>query len=633
MIGGTHGKLLHVDLSSGNVLVESLPDEVYRLLAGGRALVAYLLLRDMPAGADPLGPDNRLIFAPGVMQGSNFPGAGRHGVGGKSPLTGVLGSSEVGGWWGHEFKRAGYDALVIRGRAASPVYLWIHDGEVEIRPAQHLWGLPTAPTQAAVRQELGGLLGDDGEQVRVAQIGPGGENGVRYAAIMHDVNRAAGRNGLGTVMGAKNLKAVAVRGTMNVPIADRKRVTAVARWLGQNYRKEMAWATSPTGRGTQDGVVNLAAVGGLPTRNFGAPVFEHPELVSGKRNYEMFLKSRDTCHGCPVACKQVFENEHQDPYRNLDPIYGGAEYEAMAAFGPCCGVDDNLAVLKANELANTYGLDAISTGMSIAFAMECFENGLLTTADTGGLAFRWGDADLLVRSVEMIGRRQGFGDFLAEGVARMAARLGPDSQPYNMTVRRQELPMHEPRLKPAMGVGYAVAPVGADHQMNMHDTAYQGKRGMRRVNSALAEPLEPLSRPALDEPKSVVFYHELNWSHFLDCALICQFYCYDYAQMAEAMSGVTGVEYGIHDILAIGERAQTLSRLLNLREGSGADEDRLPRRVMTAFEAGPLEGEGIKDEDFAWFLRRFYERMGWDPETGEPLAERLEALGISGLLG
>jgi len=626
MIGGTYGKLLHVDLTTGRIQVESLPDEVYRLLAGGRALVAYLLLRDLPQGADPLGPENLLIFAPGVMQGTNFPGAGRHGVGGKSPLTGVLGSSEVGGWWGHEFKRTGFDALVVSGRAASPVYLWIHDGEAEIRPAGGLWGLDTGPAQAAIRRELG-------DRVRVAQIGPAGENGVRYAAIMHDVNRAAGRNGLGAVMGSKNLKAVAVRGTRNVPIADRKRVTAVARWLGENYRKEMAWATSPTGRGTQDGLTGLAAVGGLPTRNFGVAVFEHPELLSGERNYEMFLKGRDTCHGCPVACKQVFQNEDEDPYRRLDPVYGGAEYEAMGAFGSSCGVEDNLAVLKANELANAYGLDAISTGMSIAFAMECFENGLLTTAETGGLEYRWGDGALLVRSVEMIAGRQGFGDFLAEGVARMAARIGPAAEPFNVTVRRQELPMHEPRLKPALGAGYAVAPVGADHQMNMHDTAYLRPAGMRRVNSALAEPLPPLDRAALDENKSIVFYHELNWSHFLDCALICQFYCYDYAQMAEAMSGVTGVEYGIHDILAIGERAQALSRLLNLREGSGAEEDRLPRRVMTAFEAGPLAGSGISDEDFAWFLRRFYERMGWDPETGEPARQRLEALGIAGLLG
>ncbi len=627
MIGGTHGKILHVDLTLGETWIERPPDDFYRLLVGGRAMVAYLLLRDLPAQTDPYSPDNLLIFAPGIMQGSNFPGAGRHGVGGKSPLTGALGSSEVGGWWGHEFKRAGFDALVIRGQAASPVYLWIHDGEVEIRAADHLWGLTTAPVQAALRQELGD------ERVRVAQIGPGGENRVRYAAIMHDVNRAAGRNGLGALMGAKNLKAVAVRGTGQVPVADRARVTAVARWLAENYEDLMAWATEGIGRGTQDGVMRQHNVGGLPTHNFGLPAFEQAELLMGDRNYEMFFKDRDTCQGCPVRCKQVFENEDADPYRRLDPVYGGAEYEAMAALGSCCDVSDNLAVLKANELCNAYGLDAISAGVAIAFAMECFEHGILTTADTGGVTYRWGDAELLIRSVEWIAQRQGFGDVLAEGVARMAARFGPASEPFNMTVKGQELPMHEPRLKHAMGVGYAVAPVGADHQMNMHDTAYAADgRSLRRVNAALAEPMGPVPRDALDEAKLQIFYHELNWAHLHDCALICQFYCYDYDHLAEALSGVSGVEYSIHDALAIGARAQTLSRLFNLREGLTAADDRLPKRVMTAFDSGPIAGSGITAEALEHFKRRFYETMKWDPESGAPTAECLQALQLDGLL-
>ncbi|MGD8738292.1 MAG: aldehyde ferredoxin oxidoreductase C-terminal domain-containing protein, partial [Anaerolineae bacterium] len=507
------------------------------------------------------------------------------------------------------------------------VYLWIQDGEVEIRSAEHLWGLLTAPTQAAIREEL------DDERVRVAQIGPAGENLVRYAAIIHDVNRAAGRNGLGALMGSKNLKAVAVRGTGQVPVSDRPRVTAIARWLGDNYKELMAWATAGIGRGTQNGLTNQAAVGGLPTRNFGQAVFEHPELLSGKRNYEMFLKDRDTCHGCPVSCKQVFENEDEDPSRTLDPVYGGAEYEAMAAFGSCCDVSDNLAVLKANELANAYGLDAIATGVSIAFVMECYANGILSAKDTDGLEFHWGDADLLVRAVEMIARREGFGDVMAEGVARMAARFGPASEPFNMTVKGQELPMHEPRLKPAMGVGYAVAPVGADHMMNMHDTSFTSPGGsIQRVNTALDEPVEPAPREALDENKLKIFVTELNWMHFHDCALICQFYCYDYAQLAEALSGVSGVEYGIRDILAVGARAQTLARLFNLREGLAAADDRLPKRVMQAFDKGPIEGSGISDQDFDWFKHHFYERMGWDPESGQPTDECLRNLGLDRLL-
>ncbi len=629
MIGGTQGKILHVNLSTGEIFTERPPDDFYRLLVGGRAVVAYLLLRDMPPESDPLGPDNLLIFAPGIMQGTNFPGSGRHGVGGKSPLTGAIASAEAGGWWGHEFKRSGFDALVIRGQAESPVYLWIKDGEVKIRPAGHLWGQKTYPVEQAIRQELGD------EKIRVAQIGPAGENLVLYSAVMHDVNRAAGRNGLGALMGSKKLKAIAVRGTLKVPVADRKPMAGVAKWLGSNYKELSGWAAEGIGRGTQDGLLSLARTGGLPTHNFIEPVFSSPELLSGERNYEMFLKGRDTCQACPINCKQVFEFEDDNPYRKLNPEYGGPEYETMAAFGSLCGVTDNVAVAKANELANALGMDSISAGASIAFVMACSEAGLLAAEDTGGHEYRWGDADLMVRSLEMIARREGFGDTLAEGVDRMSRRFGQATQPFNMTVKGQELPMHEPRLKHAMGLGYAVAPVGADHMMNMHDTAFTSDgEGLRRVNSALPEEakIEPLSNTVLNEDKLRLFVTEVNWMHFQDCAVNCHFYPYDYEQFAQALSGVTGVQYDITDILDIGARAQTLSRLFNQREGLTVDDDQLPKGVRKAFQAGPLAGVEITDEDFTWAKRRYYELMGWDAETAEPGDACLQALQLEGLL-
>ncbi|HSJ57360.1 MAG TPA: aldehyde ferredoxin oxidoreductase family protein [Anaerolineae bacterium] len=627
MIGGIHGKILHVDLATGETRVENPPDEFYRLLVGGRAVAAYLLLRDLPPDVEPLAPDNLLLFVPGIMQGTSFPGAGRHGVAGKSPLTGGLASSEVGGWWGHELKRAGYDALVIRGRAESPVYLWIHDGEVEIRPADHLWGMETAPTQALIHKELA----DD--RVRVAQIGPAGENLVRYAAVMHDVNRAAGRNGLGALMGSKNLKAVAVRGTLQVPVADRTKITEVARWLGENYKERMSWAVAGIGMGTQGGIRGHGMQGSLPTRNFQDPLFEEYELLSGERNYEMFLEGRDTCMGCPVHCKQVFKNDSDDPWQRLDPVYGGAEYEAMGAFGPSCDVTDNLAVLKANERANAYGLDAISTGMSIAFVMECFEKGWITAEDTDGIEYHWGDAGVMLRSVEMIAHRQGFGDLMAEGVDRMSIHFGPETEPANVTVKGQELPMHEPRAKVAMGLGYAVAPVGADHMMNSHDREFaRPGGGLDRVNAALNPPAEPVSWQVFNEEKMRIFTTEVNWRHFQDCCLNCHFYDYEYHHLAQALSGATGVEYTIHDILDVGARAQALSRLFNVREGFTVEDDVLPRRVMTAFEEGPLAGVGISDEDFAWARRRFYEMMDWDPETGVPTAGCLQKLGLETLM-
>jgi aldehyde:ferredoxin oxidoreductase len=627
VIGGAHGRILHVDLTSGEFRVEQPPDDVYRLLVGGRALVAYFLLRDLAPGTPPLSPDNLLIFAPGLMQGTNFPGAGRHGVGGKSPLTGAIGSSEAGGWWGHEFKRAGFDALVIRGRALRPVYLWIKDGQYELRPAEHLWGLQTWPAEVAIRAELGD------PRVRVAQIGPAGENQVLYAAIMHDVNRAAGRNGLGALMGSKNLKAVAVRGTLTLPLADRKPVTALSRWAGENYKTLAAWATTP-GRGTQDSLKHWGFVGALPTANFSQPVFDEAPLLSGERNYAMFLKERDTCQACPITCKQVFEHESENPYQKLNPAYGGPEYEAMAALGPTCRVTDNLAVSKAAELCNANGLDVISTGAAIGFAMEAFERGLFTRADTGGLDFCWGDGDVLVRSVELIARRAGFGAVLAEGVARMAARLGDAAAEFNLTVKGQELPMHEPRLKQVLGLGYSVAPVGADHMMNVHDTDFMTDGDcLQRVNTALEKKVGPLRPRDLNEDKLQVFFHEVCWMHFQDCAVNCHFYFYRYEHMAAALSAVTGVPFTLRDILAVGERAQTLARLFNYREGFSAADDRLPKRVLKAFASGPLAGIDIDAEALAWARRRYYQLMRWDPDTGVPSRESLAALEIDQLLG
>ncbi|MEK7329046.1 MAG: aldehyde ferredoxin oxidoreductase family protein [Chloroflexota bacterium] len=626
MLGGTHGKILHVNLTTGETRIEQPPDDFYRLLVGGRAVAAFFLLRDLRPHTGALSPDNLLIFAPGIMQGTNLPGAGRHGVGGKSPLTGAIGSSEAGGWWGHEFKRAGFDALIIRGRAESPVYLWIKNGQVEIRPAGHLWGQLTHPVEGAIRSELGD------KRVRVAQIGPAGENQVLYASVMHDVNRAAGRNGLGAVMGSKNLKAVAVRGTMNVPVATRPRLTEVAKWLSDNYQTLASWATAP-GRGTQDSLAWWGHHGALPTGNFSVPMWEERLNLTGERNYEMFFKDRDTCQACPITCKQVFEHESEDPYQKLNPAYGGPEYEAMAALGATCKVSDNLAVSKANELCNANGMDAISCGASIGFVMECFERGILTSRDAGGLEFRWGDAGVLLEAVERIARREGFGAVMAEGVARMSQRFGPATAEFNITVKGQELPMHEPRLKKALGVGYAVAPVGADHMMNMHDTdiAYDGE-GLKRVNSVLEKPIGPQKPGDLGDEKMRAFHAEVNWMHFQDCAVNCHFYPYRYDHMAAALSGVTGVEYSRHDILAVGARAQTLSRLFNLREGFTADDDKLPKRVMKAFESGPLAGIEISAESFNWAKRRYYELMQWDPDTGVPTAECLSSLGIDRLL-
>lgn len=620
--GGNHGKILHVNLTTGKTEVESPAEEIYRKLVGGRALVAYLLLRDLPKGADPLGPENLLIFAPGVMQGTSLPGVGRHGVGAKSPLTGGLGSSEVGGWWGHEFKRTGFDALVVHGQAEHPVYLWITNGDVKIRSAEHLWGKETAETQAILHEEL------DDDKVKVAQIGIAGENLVRFSAIMNDINRAAGRNGIGAVMGSKNLKAIAVRGRNTPKVADRKRITEVSKWLGQNYKEKAAVYVR---MGTPIGVMSLGQTGGLPTAAFQQPQFETREKISGQVMHETILQDRDTCMVCPIQCKQVVEYDDPGGKYKVDPVYGGPEYETLAAFGSNCCVDNLGAVAKANERCAAYGLDTISTGVVIAFVMECVERGLLTADDTGGYLPKWGDPAAMLKGVELIAKREGFGDKMATGVKRLAAEIGQGAEAFALHSKGQELPMHEPRLKAAMGVGYAVAPVGADHMMNIHDSFYASPGdNLERVNTVYD--VEPLSPHELSEEKMNLFYHEVNWKHFLDCGVICMFYPYRYEHMAEALSGATGIEYTVQDILAVGERAQTLSRLFNYREGFTKNDDQLPRRVMKAFDKGPLAGVEISPESFKWALHRYYELMGWDKETGYPLPERLKALELDALL-
>ena len=565
-IGGVWGKILHVNLTDGRTWIEQVPDDVYLRLVGGRALVAYLLLRDMPAGADPLGPDNLLIFAPGILQGTNLPGAGRHGVGAKSPLTGALASSEAGGWWGHEFKRTGYDALVIHGRATEPVYLSIRDGEVALRPAGYLWGRDTAEVEGMIREEVG----DD--KAKVAQCGVAGENGVLFASIMHDVNRAAGRNGLGAVMGSKQLKAVAVRGTRTLPVANRGRVLPVSKWLGENYRELAGWAVA---MGTPGSVAYLNAIGGLPTRNFQDPFFPDAERTGGKTMQQTILKERDTCQACPIRCKQVAEYERDQVRVKLDAwqdaglveptpaverieaVYGGPEYETLAGFGSNCGVNDLVAVAKANELCARWGLDTISTGMTIAFVMECVERGLLTAERTGGFLPTWGDAAAMVEAVDLIAHRRGFGEQMALGSRRLAEWIGNGADEFTLEVKGQELALHEPRLKHALGLGYAVAPVGADHMMNLHDTSYTARAVIWRARQChLSGGAAACERSGPE--KVTIFYHEVNWMHFQDCAVTCMFYPYNYSHLAEALSGVTGHDYAPADILAVGERAQQL---------------------------------------------------------------------------
>ena len=489
MAYGYTGRILHVDLTEGRLWVETPPETFYRTYMGGSAMGLYYILRELPPGLDPFDPRNVLTLFLSPLTGAPVSGQSRLMANAKSPLTGAIGDSQSGGFFPAELKYAGFDGLVIRGQAPRPVYLRIHDGEAELRDAAHLWGRTTGEVEEILYEELG----DD--QIEVAQIGPAGERRVRFAAIIHMANRAHGRTGMGAVMGSKNLKAIAVRGRHKVAVADPKALAALAQWDARPIESNPD-VQGLALYGTASVVAWQQMAGTLPTRNYTAGQFEGFERITGERMAETILKDRDTCYACVVRCKRVVEAEWNG--RRVDPRYGGPEYETIATFGSYCGIDDLEAIALANQLCNQYGVDTISCGATIAWAMECFENGVLTEAEIG-FPLRFGDAAAMLRLLEMILRREGIGDVLAEGSARAADRLGKGHE-FLITVKGQEAPAHMPQAKRSLGLIYAVNPFGADHQSSEHDPMYEeGASDLylsRLARLGLTDPRPPYSLDA-----------------------------------------------------------------------------------------------------------------------------------------
>ena len=422
---GYNGKILRVNLSENRTSVDITDETFQRKYLGGAGYTTYFLLKELEQGIDALSPENKLVFASGPVTGVAVPGSGRHCVGAKSPLTGSIAKSEAGEFWGVELKRAGFDGIIIEGKAEKPVYLWVHDGEAEIKDAAHLWGRNTKETQLDIRSELGD------EKVRVALIGPAGEKLVRYACIMHGLFDAAGRGGLGAVMGSKNLKAVAVRGRGKVAVSDPEKLREFRQWMIANV---FSFIRGFHNYGTGGAIENFEASGNLPVHNFRDSSFP-AKKISAVGMKDTITVGMDACYGCLVRCKKVVKA--QKPYV-IDPAYGGPEYESLAALGSNCGVEDVTAIAKGNERCNAYSLDAISTGAVIGFAMECFENGLLSMEDTGGIDLRFGNAEGMLQMIELIARRNGIGDLLANGVARAAEEIGKGAAEFAVHTKKLE---------------------------------------------------------------------------------------------------------------------------------------------------------------------------------------------------
>ena len=576
MANGYWNRVLHVDLSTGETWIENPPDEMYRSLLGGRGFVGHYLLKEVPRGIDAFDPENRLVFAAGVATGAPFPGAGRHSVGAKSPANGAYGEAESGGFWGAELKKAGWDGIVVSGRAARPTYLWIDDERVELKDASHLWGKLTAEVEDTIREELGDRL------IRVAQTGIAGERLGRFACIVNDLNEVAGRTGLGAVMGSKNLKAIAVRGKRQVPLANPTYIREVARWVAstmeENHKNFHELGTGASMMGKQ-------LEGHLIVRNFRDGQWEGHSKIDAVAIRDTYRVKMDGCFACSVRCKKRVRLE--EPFK-VDPKFGGPEYETIGAMGTNLAMDNLAALCRASQLANELGIDSISTGGAIAWATECFELGLITEADTGGIRLEWGNGELLVKLVEMIGRREGFGDLLAEGALRAARKIGRGTEKYVVHVKGLEVAMHDPRGVEALKVNYPVTPTGGDHtQAGLPRTSLRNMVG------------------------------------------VCQFLKYDEPRMAEIINAVTGWDVTEDELKAIVKRGLTLARLFNLREGITRADDRLPWRLHQPFTYGPMSGAyRLPEEDIAKRVSDYYAENGWD-DAGVPRAETLSALGLA----
>jgi len=619
MQGPYNGRFLRVDLTRGETRVEEVPELTYRMYLGGNAMAAYWLVREVKPGIDPLGPDNLLVIATCLTTGAPVSGTNRFSVAAKSPLTGGYGEGEAGGWWGPELKLAGFDGILITGRSPRPVYLWIADGRAELRDASHLWGKLSGEVQDTLKEQTD-------KRARILQCGVAGENGVRLANIVNELKHFNGRCGLGAVMGSKRLKAIAVRGKGKLEPKDPEALAQVQKWFREHYDRN---ADMLHKFGTSRNVVAFSTDGILPTRNFQQGSFEHAKEISGQHMAATILTDEGTCFACAIACKR----EVEVPELEVTPKHGGPEYETIGASGSACGIGDIKAIAKFNQLCGEYVLDTISAGMTIAFAMECFEKGILTKADTDGIDLRFGNGDALLQMVVKMARREGFGDVLADGVKRAAQRIGRGAERYALHVKGQEIPLHEPRGKQGLSLAYATSPGGADHMRAPHDPAYEG---FHPSGGHALEPLglcDPIPRLELSPRKVRAYYYAQHWWNLGHSLGICNLAAapidiLGVTPVVNLTRALTGWDTSLWELFKVVERGAALARVFNCREGFTPKDDLLPARLHEAFTDGPLKGVRIDPETFARALRLYHQMEGWDPDTGWPTFAKLSELGI-----
>ena len=614
---GYMGAILDVDLTTGTHRVRELTQEMADRWLGGTGLGAHLLWEERTYAADPLGPDNVMVWAPGPFAGTTVPLSNRFGVCARSPLTGVWGEAECGGHWANDLKKAGFDALMVRGRADHPVYLWIHDGEVELRDASHLWGKDTFETHDQVREQVGSS-GRRGQEAGVACIGPAGEQLVRFGAIMVDGKdgRAVGRAGLGAVMGSKNLKAIAVRGTRTFPIADEPGLNQYLKDL----RKEIVSTAKGFGAlGTAGGIPTHDKMGNWPIKNWQQDHWpEGPDKISGAAMRDSILTGRYYCGNCIIGCGRTVQVK-QGPYAGIEQ--GGLEYETTSLNGSNLLIDNIEAVQKLNEICNRLGMDTISAGATIGFAMEAFDRGLLGVSDTDGLELTWGNHAAATELMSRIGRRDGqFARRLGEGTLRFAREIGGEA--FAVHVRGLDFPAHDPRAFYANAVAYATSHRGADH---LSSFAHVFQRVVTLPELGYPEPVH--RQDAAASPRLVMIGQNLmSWFDSLKC---CKFLFFGGIKPTHIWSWyrfVTGRDVSLDDLLESGERIFVQKRLFNLACGSGPWDDTMPPRMLELPRDIGTDSRSLPP--FEDMLAEYYRLRQWDPDTGAIAPDVLQRLGL-----
>jgi aldehyde:ferredoxin oxidoreductase len=619
-MSGPSQRILRVDLTGGTILSHPLEPDLARRYLGGRGLNVRRLFDEIPAHTDGLSPDNKVIFGAGPLVGSLFPGGARFNVSGMSPQTGILGDSNAGGFFGPELRFAGYDQVILEGRAERPVYLLIRDDRVEVRDARGLWGLDVTEATQAIRAELGDM------DVQAAVIGPAAENGVRFSGVFSNLVRAAARTGMGAVMASKNIKAVAVRGTGVVPVADLGRFWELIEELDQRIYSHPEYEIRVR-LGTTKLVMGLQGIGGIATRHFTTGRFESAESVSGETIEARYKQKSKGCFACTIPCSRFLViDDPRFPGLRLE----GPEYEPLAGFTSRIGNGDLAFGLRCVDMANRYGLDAIALSEVLSWTMECTERGLLTAADTDGLEVTWGNQEAVLALIDKIVRREGFGDLLADGVRTAAARTGRGTEDLAMHGKGLEVFEADPRSIKAYALGNAVASRGADHLRSEPWFEFSGdaEEGVRRFGVA-----ESAFRLEWKGKGRVV-------KHFEEMAAVCDslgvckntynnMEVLDWDETAELLDAATGWGLSGEDVREAGERIVNLERLFIAREGITRADDTLPRRFLEeplGPEESPSAGAVVELEPM---LDEYYEARGWDVASGLPLEETLRGLGLS----